>query len=82
MTIRELLIAVSKQVTDFLKVPMYEMSSQEFYSLYTDADRKELEIYRPLQSPHNMQATEELPEKEDLASQNEDRSARNMRIEI
>ena len=51
MTIRDLFMSVTKQVTEFLKIPMYEMTSDEFYTLYMDANGKELGVYKPLESP-------------------------------
>ena len=37
-TIRQLYERVSQSVTDFLKIPMLELNSDEFYSLYMDVD--------------------------------------------
>ena len=50
-TIKELYERVSQSVTDFLKIPMVEMSSEEFYSLYMDVDNQELGMYKPLPVP-------------------------------
>ena len=47
-TIKELYERVSQSVTDFLKIPMMEMSGEEFYSLYMDVDNQELGMFKPL----------------------------------
>ena len=47
-TIKELYERVSQSVTEFLKIPMMEMSSEQFYSLYMDMDNQELGMYQPL----------------------------------
>lgn len=47
-TIKELFGTVTKSVTEFLKIPMHEMTSEEFYSLLMDANVKDLNLYNPL----------------------------------
>jgi len=41
---------VTQSVTEFLKIPMHEMASEEFYSLYMDVDNQEIGIFNPLPS--------------------------------
>ena len=50
-TIKELYERVSQSVTEFLKIPMLEMSSEEFYSLYMDVDNQESGLFKPLPVP-------------------------------
>lgn len=60
-------MAVTKSVTEFLKIPMYEMTSEEFYSLYMDVDSKGLGIYKPLKS-HQPAAIEKDANQSKVAS--------------
>lgn len=47
-TIGKLYQQVTGQVTDFLKIPMMELNSEEFYSLYTDVNNQEMGHFNPL----------------------------------
>ena len=49
---RRQFLTVTRQVTEFLQIPMYEMTSEEFYSLYMDADKKMLQMFEPLKGPN------------------------------
>lgn len=55
-TIRQLYERVAQSVTDFLKLPMLEMNGEEFYSLYMDANNRELGLYKPLIADQHLAA--------------------------
>ena len=61
-TIKELFDRIQKSTTEFLKIPMMEMQSDEFYSMYQDADNVELGKYNPLPTDVPSYYIEDAPE--------------------
>ena len=51
-TIGKLFQRVTMSVTEFLKIPMNEMNSEQFYSLYADVDNQQLGFFQPLPQEH------------------------------
>lgn len=71
-TIKQLFERVTISVTDFLKIPMLEMNSEEFYSLYMDADNQKLGVYKPLPVPPKEENDELEDEDSNLVLPSED----------